>query len=193
MPSLAETHRQGQLAIRAATLADLLKLWPAFDPTRVDETFPAWVLAVSQTVLARRRQSGALAAAYIGAVQQRAGVPSLLVPAGPLDAARLIGNLRIGTVALVKTAASNGVKVDEAGRNAFVKSSGDATRLVLEAGRHTVTQTATADPRARWQRVTGASSCDFCQQLAAEVEARVQAGADFEAHGHCGCTAAIAY
>lgn len=73
-------------------------------------------------------------------------------------------------------------------------SASEAARHVLNGGRRTSVELATADPATRgWVRVTGADPCSFCVMLASRGvdyrPYRTEAGASFEAHPHCQCTA----
>ncbi|MDQ3485451.1 MAG: hypothetical protein M3445_08620, partial [Actinomycetota bacterium] len=78
--------------------------------------------------------------------------------------------------------------------DAFVQSSGAATRLVLNAGRETVTASVTADPRARgWQRVGGGKPCDFCAMLIGRGSVYTEATSGFDAHDYCACTSEPVY
>lgn len=70
-------------------------------------------------------------------------------------------------------------------------ASGGLQRIVADADRETITVSSIEDRAARgWTRETS-GGCDFCQMLAGNLY--TEAGADFQAHDHCGCFAAPAF
>lgn len=193
---LTATHRQAQLALRAGVLRDLQKLWPAMDWTDLDRTFPLWATAIGALVTKNRHTSASLAAAYYRAFRFAAGITDTapIILAQPVDPTKLAISLQVTALAGAKAAAARGVTREVAMANAFVRSSGAVTRLVLEGGRETIRETVAADPRARgWERVTGARSCGFCRLLASRGGVFKATTADFQAHDHCGCTAQPVY
>src|SRR5687768_12690758 len=62
--AFTEKHRKAQLVLRAATLRDLLKLWPAFDINNITGSWGAFEEAVMLLVQARAATSNGLATAY---------------------------------------------------------------------------------------------------------------------------------
>lgn len=193
MASLTTTHRQAQLTLRAAVLRDLTRLWPAMDWSDLDRTFPAWAQAAGTLIIRNRATSSSLAAAYYRAFRFAEGLtdPAPVVLAKPIPAEKLAVTLRVTAYAGVKAAAARGVQADTAMANAFVRSSGAISRLVLEGGRETIRETTIADPLARgWRRVTGGKPCSFCSMLASRGGVYTEASADFQAHDHCGCSIA---
>lgn len=191
---LTQVHRRQQLAIRKVTLAEMQKLWPALNFADLDGTYPALAGATAQMVAKYRRTSAGLAAAYLRAYRVTSGLDGdikILIPP-VLNVEQFDASLHALSVAAVKTAAAQSVPVDVAMGNALTRSSGAMARLVLDAGRQTVTQTIQSDDRATgWRRVLGGSGCDFCRKLAGRVYPRDNA--DFEAHGKCGCTSEPVY
>lgn len=195
MASLTDVYRRQTLVLRAATIRDLHRLWPALDWTRLDETYPAWVAAVSTLVARDRLTAAGLATAYLRAIRMSRdvpGAPAIVLPeAAP--AAQVATSLRVTTLVAAKRAASAGLGEKAAMAQAFVQSSGAATRLVLDAGRETVRLSTLADPRAvGWQRV-GVGRCDFCRMLLDRGAVYSEATADFAAHDHCTCSAEPVY
>lgn len=65
-------------------------------------------------------------------------------------------------------------------------------RLVLNAGRDTVTAATKADPQAKgWRWVIGGSAdCDFCKERAGQL---FNDDAEFHTHDSCGCSPEIVY
>lgn len=196
MPQLAEVHRDAQLALRARLLRDLQRVWPALDWTAIDKTFPAWATAATTVIDRDRAASANVAARFCRAHRLAQGItgPAPIVLAPPIPREKVATVLTATCKARLKAAAARGLTGQQAMANAFVSSTGAASRLVLEGGRETVRRTAIEDPAARgWQRITTGRSCSFCNMLAGRGAVYREASSDFQAHDHCGCTAAPVY
>jgi hypothetical protein len=191
---LTQVHRRQQLALRTVTLAEMRRLWPALSWDDLDGTYPALAGATAEMVARYRRNSAGLAAGYLRAHRVASGLDGdvrIVIPQA-LNAEQFNVTLHSLTVAAAKTSAANAVAPTEAMSNALTRSSGAMARLVLDAGRQTITQTIQTDDRATgWRRVLGTGGCDFCVRLAGRVYPRDNA--DFEAHGKCGCTSEPVY
>lgn len=190
---LSEAHRLAQLALRADVLRALVKLWPAMNWEDLDGSFTTWFAGTSALITANHERSTALAAAYLRRHRTLYGPGDTFAPvlAPPLELGRIEASARATAVVGVKASAAQGVLRDPAMANAFVRSSGDATRLVLEGGRETITETVKADPAiSGFVRITSGSPCDFCAGLA-DIEFQ-NSPPDFQAHAHCGCSSAPA-
>jgi hypothetical protein len=111
-----------------------------------------------------------------------------------LDPERLSTALRVTSLVALKRGAAVGMPAPTAMANAFVQSSGAATRIVLDGGRDTIRETLAADPAAAgWTRVVGGSACSFCEMLAGRGAVYSAETADFASHDHCGCMAEPVY
>lgn len=166
------------------------------DWSDLDRSFPGWFAVVAPLVTSSRAKSVALAKLYLIKHRRAARIPgqSPIVAAAPIPPEKLSIALQVTARASVKAAAGRGVAADRAMANAFVQSSGAATRLVLEGGRETIVSTVKADPRAVGMiRVTSGRACDFCDDLAAYSVTNPALQTDFQAHDHCGCTAQPVY
>lgn len=189
---LTRLHRQRQLQLRAATLRDMLEVWPAFNLDDIDGSWPPVEAALTTLVLARRRDSAGLAANYFRAYRDVEGVPGR---AEPLAAAEPDPTLVRATLTLLgpigaKKNIARGLRDVE--DRTVTRLTGTVGRQVLQAGRDTLTRSVRADPRARgWQRITDGNPCGYCADIAAE--GIVGADVDFHAHDHCGCTQEVAY
>jgi hypothetical protein len=193
---LTAEHRRQQLALRAATIRELHRLWPALDPVALDRTYPGWEAAVLRLVAANRRISVTLALRYLDRFRTGAGIrgprPEPIVP--PVPAQAVTTSLRVTTLVAIRAATGRGVPVETAAANAFVTSSGAATRHVLDGGREAVLAGVRQDPAARgWQRVTSGRTCDFCDMLAGRGAVYSAESADFASHDHCACSAEPVY
>lgn len=194
---LTEAHRQIQTRISAATLRDLLHLWGTVDPRNLRHTVDPFTRAAATVVLNGRRHSGTASARYYVAFRQVEGVRGTVVvdpPPGP-DAGRVAHVMRGAGLAGVMNAYRRGIAPEEAHANGFVKLAGSATGIVLGGGRDTLLDAIQSDPAAQgFQRVTDGAPCAFCSMIASQgIVSKDEAGAGFEAHGHCGCTAEPAY
>lgn len=191
---LTQVHRRQQLALRKFTLAEMARLWPALSWDDLDGTYPALAGAAAEMVAKYRRTSAGLSAAFLRAHRVASGLDGAVDVVTPpvLNVEQFDASLHPLAVAAVKVAASKSVPADEAMANALVRTSGAMSRLVLDAGRQTITQTVQADDRATgWRRVLGGGGCDFCRDLAGRVYPTDNA--DFDAHGKCGCTSEPVY
>lgn len=189
-------YRKQNNTLAAATIRDLLRLWPALDWQRLDRTYPAWALAVGQVIARNRQVSATLAAAYLQAFRQAEGVTGTapVVMQADLDAAQTATALRVTSVVAVKKASTAGLTQKQAMDSAFVQSSGAVTRLILDAGRNTIRASLATDGKARgWARVTSGGACSFCRMLAGRGAVYSANTADFHSHDHCGCTAEPVY
>lgn len=193
--TLTEQHRRAQLALRATTLKQLLRLWPAFDVENIPGTWPAFEEALLLLVQARGSNSSGLATAYYRRVRHAAEVTGRATPvAVGVATDRVLAGMRIvGPVAAAKQLAL-GRPVDDVARATLVNVSGEATRHVLNAGRNTVTASIWADSQALgYQRVTGGNPCSFCAMAASRGAVFKEETAYFESHAHCACSAEPLY
>lgn len=192
--ALTQRHRAQQLLLRRATQSQIDRAWPALQYEDLDATYPAFALKAAQIVEANRRTSAGLAATYVRTLRRSKRVSGdfrILIPEA-LVVEQFSASLHATSVAAIKKAAAAQTPADLAMQNALTVSRGAMSRLVLNAGRDTVTQTTIADPQARgWERVLGGAGCDFCQMLAGRIYSTESGG--FEAHGNCGCSAEPVY
>lgn len=195
MDTLTQNYRSQNIALRAQTIRDLQNLWPALDWRDLSRTYPAWFTGASALIVRDRARAASLAGVYLKAHRLQAGIGGTLsvelAPRAPAE--QVSTTLRVTTLVAIKRSTLAGKSAEKAMLDAFVTSSGAATRLVLNAGRDTVRATAIADPRtAGWQRVTS-GGCDFCTMLAGRGSVYTEATADFESHDHCACSAEPVY
>jgi hypothetical protein len=194
--ALTEAHRQAQLELRARTLHDFSAIWPmwqANDPA----TFDLFVKAAIPLVRAYRTLSASVAVAYYEAFRRAeriAGVPTSRL-AGAIDEKQILSSLYVTGDVMNRKALASGQSPENARTTAFVRTSGAATRLVLDGGRQTILDSVDADPHAvGWARVTDGNPCYFCLTLASRGAVyKSEQTASFEAHDHCGCSAMPVY
>lgn len=194
---LTERHRLLQVRLSASVVRDLFQLWSTVEPTNLAGTIEPFTKAGAVMVRAGRRASGAAAVRYYTDFRRLEGVKGAVVVtlAEPPADEIVAGNLRGAGLAGVMRARQRGASVGQAHRNGFVKLAGSATGLVLGGGRDTLMGAIQGDPAAHgWQRVTGGRTCAFCAMIASQgIIAADEAGAAFEAHDHCGCSAEPAF
>lgn len=190
---LTNRHRAQQLLLRKDTQDKVAKLWPILDWAALDESYAALSAPVATLVRDNRRNSAGLASLYLKQARRAAGVKGAqrVILAGLLPDDQFDASLAATSIAALKTSASNGVKAEVALANALTQTQGSMSRLVLMAGRDTITQTAVTDRTIQgWVRV-GVGECDWCQQYL-DGEIRTVAY-DFPAHDNCRCSAEVAF
>lgn len=204
---LTEQHRRQQLAIKAATTAATLELWPLLDPERLDATAPAWVAANERLIAAQDRRSQRTASAYFqtfaAAETGRLYEPLATVP---LNTERVRETLLITGPVRLKSLMSRGHTLDRAATTTRVLTAGEAAKLALGGHRQMLVDSLNATyadnpPPIGWARVTDGDPCSFCAMLSGRgpvyrsAETAVTGrflnarGDGFRAHPHCGCTA----
>lgn len=189
--ALSRGYRAATLTIRAHTVKGLVSVWPGLDWQNLDQTFPAWLHGVTMIVNRDRKMSTALAAAYLPEFRKASNVAgsARIVQAEPAPSALVAASMSATALAPLKTAAKRGTDPVIAMRNAFVTSSGAASRLVLNGGRDTIFATGQSDPATvGWYRETSGDPCAFCALLASRGGVYYSEDtAGFEAHDHCSC------
>lgn len=191
--TLTETHRRRQVGVQAATIRQLLTLWPAFSLDDIDGSWAAFEGLLLALVTVRGRDSAGLAAGYYAGFRLAEGVggafPAVLAPSSPPDT--VVGSLRfVGPFGAKKLIAAGRTDVMA---TTFTKVAGDVSRHVLNQGRATLLGSVQADRKAMgWSRVTGAHPCAFCMMLASRGPVYGKGGG-FSAHGGCVCFAEPAY
>lgn len=190
--ALTAQHRTAQLALRAAVLRDVTRLWPLWQAGRV-RTYGEFAEAAATLIGARYLESAGLGAAYYRAFRRAADVAGADTPRMPrrLTADDIVPSLRATGLAGTMRALRVGFSPQAASRAGLVQALGSAGRLVLNGGRDAVLASTGADRAAAgWRRVTSGGACKFCQMLAGRGPVyRSDRTADFLAHDHCACAA----
>jgi hypothetical protein len=189
--TLTQQHRMAQLAIRAAMLRNLQRLWPMFKPEDF-ATFDDFSALAAVLVQGANRSSAQLAARYLIALraieEQPDETPPVIAPPPPVSVIR--DELRATGLLGTLNALRAGKDLQAASENGWVRAAGSATSLTLGGGRDTIVETVKKDPYCiGWERVTGGNPCDFCSMLADRGPVYSEGTSDFEAHDHCACSA----
>jgi hypothetical protein len=186
---LTRSHRSLQLALRSALIAELLLLWPAFDPRKFD-TYERFMGMAAILIAARYRDSVGLAARYFRDFRAAERVPGAAFPllADVVPDEQIKTSLRATGLAQTIRAIRSGKAPEAAAEQGFVAAAGAAGRLTLNGGRQTVIESARVDTEAqRWLRVTDGDPCFFCAMVASRGAVYTEQTVRFEAHDHCGC------
>lgn len=185
----ADQHRAAQLAVRAATLRDLLRLWRAFNPDDIAGSWNVLGPALAALVAARAPLSAGLAANYYTSARLAAAAsPFTPFQAAAPDVDYVASSLAVTGPSIAGRLYALGRPAQAITEAALTATAGNVSRLVLNTGRQTIVDNARTDPAARgWQRIASANACEFCTQLSGRVYR--SDNADFPAHNHCGCTA----
>lgn len=195
--ALTQSHRRQQLALRASVVRDVMKLWPAWQPSKPD-SYQAFERALVLLVQSRSVQSAAISARYYQLFRAADAPGRQIARTVALAAARdeeaIRASVSVTARAGVYTALGAGQPFEAAMRNGLVRVSGAVSRDVLNAGRDTVTQEIGRDSKALgWMREGGADTCPFCSMLLSRGPVYKEESADFQAHDHCACFASPYY
>lgn len=187
--TLAAQHRDGQLQIRARSLAAFAALWPIW--TGDQESFQRLVAAAIPLIAVHRSASAAYASTYYQAARLAAGQTSQFNPvvAAAVNEQQITSSLYVTGQVMTGNALAAGQTAEQAMQTALVRTSGAVGRHVLDGGRDTILQSSRADRGSRgWERVVGGGACSFCQMLAGKTGS-TEESAGFAAHDHCACSA----
>lgn len=191
---LTASHHAAQLAVRAGSIANLLKLWRVVDPTDLRNTIDVFVQAAVLLAGSGFDESAGTSARYYSLFRRVEGGARDNLPQRPGLArpreAELAGELRGAALAGIIGARRKGRTVEQASEIGFVRAAGALAKLVLAGGRRTLVGLVERDRLAvGWGRVTSDDPCAFCRMLASRGAVyKSEAGADFVPHDGCGCT-----
>lgn len=193
--TLTETHRRGQLQLRARALRDFALLWPLW--TGDERSFQRLLAASMPLIRGYHDRSSGLATGYYEAFRtaERVAGPAAPRPAPQLDEEVVRGTLHYVGADMTRRAVLAGYSPQAAMQTALVRTSGTVTRFTMQGGRDAVLLSSAEDRQARgWARVTGGDSCPFCLTLASRGAAYLsESTAEFQAHDHCSCAAEVQY
>ncbi len=188
-------HLRQQLALRAATIKDIVKLFPLWDPGN-EASFDPFVAAMIALAQVRSQTSAAMASRYYQMFRAvELGRPAQLTPlAKPAPAEQIAASVAATTKAGTYRALRAGMTREQALRNSLVQVSGAVSRHVLNAGRETIIEAVQSDRQCQgWIRVSDGDPCAFCAMLLGRGPVYKEETAGFEAHDHCACGAEPVY
>jgi hypothetical protein len=181
-----------QLAVRAATLRELLDLWAIVRPEDLATTIHTFVRAAIALVGVRHAESAEVAARYFWAfrgAERVAGVAPAFAPAATPPTAEVASTIRGAALAGIIDGRRAGQSIALAKDSGLVRVSGAVAKLVLTGGRRTLLTAVEADPEVLgWGRTVSGDACAFCRMLAARGPGYgSKRAADFAAHDTCAC------
>lgn len=191
---LTTAHHAAQLAVRAGSLRNLVKLWRIVDPTDLTNTIDTFVQAAVLLAGSGFDQSAGVSSRYYS-LFRRVEVGAGALPAAGLaprpPAAELAGELRGAALKGIIDARRAGLTPELAKTRGLVRVAGALGKLILTGGRRTLLGISNRDPVALgWGRVTSGDPCAFCRMLAGRGAVyKTEKSADFESHDSCGCSA----
>lgn len=196
--ALTEQHYESQLKIRSLALRDYMRLWPLW--TGNERSFKRLVEAAVVLVRAHEQASASLGAAYFDAFRlaEDPGGHAKSWLADPMTAEaedKLVASLYETGQFSVRRSLASGKSPEHAMRTALTNTSGTVGKKVLDGGRGSILRSTGQDGKANgWARVTSGKPCAFCALLSSRGPVYLtEETADFEAHGHCSCTAEPGY
>ena len=184
---LTELHRRETLALRAVTLRELLAMWPLFDLADIDASWARLSPAILALVRSRHDLAAQRAAVFYETFRRAEDVPGSPTPRlARLDERKAVANLSLVGPIWTKTSIARGL-ADPLG-TAFVRVSGEVSRMVLNGDRDTIVESVAADEQALgYRRISDGDPCPFCAMLVARGGVYTETSAGFQAHSHCGC------
>jgi len=188
--TLSEANRAAQLAARAGSLQELVRLWSIVDIENLPGTIDTFARAAAILAGQGFGQSAGAAAEYYSLFRRVEGIGSLIVPlASAPSIAVMMGLLRGAALKGILDGRRAGMTLGAAGRQGLIKTAGQLTKLVLAGGRQTIIGATQTDPRALgWARFTSGDPCAFCRSLAARGPVyKSEKSSDFMPHDHCAC------
>lgn len=196
--ALTQQQYASQLRIRALALRDFIRLWPIWEGD--EKSFREMATAAVVLVKAYQQLSGELGASYFDAFRlaEDPGGYAKSWMADPMTAEaedKLIGSLfETGQYSLQRSLDA-GKSPTSARETALTNVSGVITNRVLDGGRGAIMRSTANDNRVEnWARVTDSKPCAFCALLSSRGPVYIsEFTADFQAHGHCSCTAEPGY
>jgi len=191
---LTAAHQAAQLAVRAGSLDNLVKLWRIVDPTDLSGTIDTFVRAAVLLAGQGFDRSAGTASRYYGLfrrVEGIAGAAPIVGLAGRPTELALTAELRGAALSGIITARRAGLTPEGAKTRGLVKVAGALGKLVLNGGRRTLIDVAARDPQALgYSRVTSGDPCAFCRMLAGRGPVyKTEKSADFHPHDGCACSA----
>lgn len=207
--ALTERHRAAQVANAAAVAYLVTRAWSAVRVDALDRTARIWLAAIIPFIVAARRRSAALAAAYANSYRrlELGGVdaPRLYQPVNDVNLDQIRTSLMVtGPVAvhrqLDRLVAPTSAEVAELLERRGQAAGAAALRHVQNGGRDTVAAGVDRDRRALGHvRVTRGNCCYFCAMLASRgpkykddsfeaSDARFTGPGEHKVHDKCFCS-----
>lgn len=188
--ALTEANRAAQLAARAGSLQELVRLWSIVDVENLPGTIDTFARAAAILGGQGFAESAAAAAEYYALFRRVEGIGALIVPRAVAPAIDIMmGLLRGAALKGIIDGRRAGMTLGRAGDQGLIKVAGQLTKIVLAGGRQTIIGATQTDPKALgWARQTSGDPCAFCRSLAARGPVyKSEKSAEFLPHDHCAC------
>jgi hypothetical protein len=194
---LTQAHRAAQLAARAGSLSELVRLWRVVDPTNLKGTIDTFAHAAAILATGGERRSAEISANYYPLFRrvEIGAAGSLVRPAPSIGIEALAGDIRGAALSGILKARRGGLSVPLAADSGLVRVAATLGKLVLNGGRRTLITATENDKQALgYARVTSGDPCAFCRALAGRGAVyKTEKSADFEAHDGCACSPEALY
>lgn len=173
--ALAERYRLQTVTLRAAFIAEYIRLWQATiavgTPGRQWLVLAAALIGRWRPVFAQAATDYYRQAAALDRAEHEAPLRPLVLGAlsavVPITAAQIASSLVQTAFGTFRGARFRGLSVEAASDLAMVTAATDAARLAQDAGREQIRRIVERDQLALgWMRVTDADPCAFCAMLA---------------------------
>lgn len=175
--------------------AEVARVWHLLDPSRLEETLPAYTNAIQAIVEKYSGMSATIAADYYERARALAGVRGVFTarpsdgppPAQIEKTVSWATHTMWGAVPEGTTAAPDTPTFTEEDIQTLIEGAID--NLVVNVGRDTIIDNAERDKAAKgWARVPETDCCYFCALLSTRGAVyHSRESASFEAHDHCRC------
>jgi hypothetical protein len=200
------------LALTAALVAALRRLWPTIDLTNTAETLPRYRAGVTGLVDRFSLAASSLSLDHFDTMLAREGLSAENPPVHDVPSAKVQASIGWATDPLISGRDASLHEPVPADTVTIVQQrvEGAATKVVMDAGRNQLIEAIEADRRVRgWVRVARTDACAFCRMLATRpllatrggfyrtvgsagrnANARFTGAGDFKFHNDCHCTIA---
>lgn len=184
-----QQHYVTQMALTAALVQALRRLWPMLKPSTVITTADHYKAGVAALVDQYSLAAASLSADYYDALRSQAGVaaPFHMPMVDPPPDGQVAHYVDWATTGLDR--ATTAKTFDELAGMVQSKVEAVSQKFVADTGRNEIIAAIEADTQARrWARVTRPNACYFCRMLATRGAVyRSEATAEFKAHTNCHC------
>lgn len=190
---LTQRFRRSQIAVQSRATLDVQQLYPIWEPGNA-ESYRQFERATQTLAIERHRKSAENARQYYQQFREAEQMFGQVSPAEvEFNEEQFRSSLDLSSRGGYVSARRRGFTPEAASRTALVLTTGSVARLVTNAGRDTVLQTAQRDGQVRgFQRITGAEPCAWCASIAG-LGIATWDQMHFGRHDHDSCEFEVAY
>ena len=183
-----EQHVRVQAALGVRSQNDLARIWVAFNPSAVDESWRLIERPLMLLTEARRTQSLAVADSYYKALRATEGVHGAIPTLEPLADWEVAARTSYHVTGPVWTKSAILAGEQDLKEMALRRVAGALARHVMDGGREQIGRLVRAE-RIRYRRVVSGRACDFCAMLGSRGAVYSESTGYFRSHDHCTCSA----